>query len=69
MSADIEARRKAVIKQAAEWYVRCMDQDMTLQECEEMHRWLEASVEHEVEFASMFRLDAHLILHSKRVLQ
>lgn len=69
MSADVEAQRRSVIEQAARWCVRCMNAGMTLHECEAMQLWLRASPEHEIELASMFRLEALLSVHSKRVLQ
>lgn len=69
MSADVDAERRSVIEQAARWYARCMDEGMTPQESEELQQWLQASAEHRLELSSMFRLDALLIVHSKRLLQ
>lgn len=69
MSADVEARRRSVIEQAARWYVCCMDEGMTLQECEAMQLWLQASAEHRAELASMFAMSALLKLQAKRSLQ
>lgn len=67
MSMHDQADNRSVVEQAACWYLLCADESMTLQECEEMQQWLQASPEHRLELASLFRLDALLVLGSSRL--
>lgn len=60
MEMDVEPERRSVTKQAAKWYVRCAEGELTVQERKALQHWLRTAPEHGAELAELSRLDAQL---------
>lgn len=59
---------RAIVEKAAEWYILCTDEELTVAQQRQLHQWLQASPRHLSELLQMPRLDSMLtwVLHPER---
>jgi ferric-dicitrate binding protein FerR (iron transport regulator) len=58
-----ESEIEPTVCKAAEWYLRCTGDELTVSEHKDFHQWMRASRIHCEEFLNMPQIDAALLLH------